>query len=122
MSRIYMKAKAPDGNEMYAVGRNKQQVTNAWKIGEFEGQHVIMIACSAEFAAEMQADPDCLGGNSADLALRFPEIAKQVLMVDVELPNGSQEQVPFGDVSQGMSVISPAKPPIEIAGELEQAL
>ena len=117
MSMIYMLADMPAEGEMYQVGPDAAQVANAWQVGEQDGRHVVLLACQPAFAEAMMASADYLGGNSADLALRFPEIARRVLLVDVLTADGQTVPVAFGDLAQGMNAVSPARPPIVIMGE-----
>ena len=120
MIKTYMLVAPPVDGAMYAFGPDKIEIANSFKVGDLDGNDITVVAIEDSMLPTMMTMPEYLAGGAADLALRHPDIAKLVFTVEVQTADGNIEQVPYGAVTKGMAVLSPAQEPILIMGETEK--
>lgn len=117
MIKAYMLAAPPLDGAMYTLGSDKIEFVNTFKVGEKDGKDIVVVVCEDAMLESLMAMPEYLGGNDADLALRRPDIAKLIFMVDVKDKTGATVEVAYGDITGDMVILSPVKEPIVIMGE-----
>ena len=117
MIKAYLLAQRPTEGAMYALGLDKIEISNAYKAGQKDDKDIILVVCNDDMFPAIAALPEFLGGNDADLALRHPDLARQILTVEVKTSDGKIAEVAYGAVTADMVALSPAKEPIVIMGE-----